>query len=105
MPIRYRGAKLKAKGGAVLMAPCSETHHCDQDQRRIELKTVAGADGVLHLSPPENAQLAPPGDYFLFLVSDHGVPSTGLTVRVEASAPSQDTALPTVGRGAQPKHR
>ena len=45
------------------------------------------------MQAPANANLAPPGDYMLFLLNSDGVPSVGKLVRIAAPA---DTTGPTV---------
>jgi len=64
-----------------LLRPGSTTHGFDQNQRFISLHFSAGS-GELAVTAPANGNLAPPGDYLLFLVSDDGVPSVGRTVRL-----------------------
>ena len=44
------------------------------------------------VQPPTTANLAPPGDYMLFLLNAQGVPSTAAIVRLQAA---QDTTAPT----------
>ena len=63
----------------------SVTHAFDQNQRFQFLTFTAGA-GKLTVQAPANANLAPPGDYMLFLVDTNGVPSVGSFVRVSAAA-------------------
>lgn len=77
--IPSHGAKLDPKKGAVLMALGSFTHGFDQNQRYVRM--TINADGTV--TPPANATIAPPGDYMLYLVSDAGIPSTGVAVRVQ----------------------
>lgn len=50
------------------------THAFDMDQRLVRLAYTA-AGGVLHVTAPESADLAPPGYYLLFIVDSYGVPS------------------------------
>lgn len=52
------------------------THSFDHNQRFIELDfELATSAGSLSVTSPLNANLAPPGYYMLFLISDEGVPS------------------------------
>ena len=81
--LRYDGPQLKQDGGVVLMALGAYTHSFDQNQRYVGLKYSKLADGELAVTPPENTQIAPPGEYNLFIVSEAGVPSVGKTVRIE----------------------
>jgi hypothetical protein len=57
------------------------THAFDQNQRFNRLDFTAGS-GSLTVHMPANANLAPPGHYLLFLVSEDGVPSVGKVVQV-----------------------
>ena len=70
----------------------SVTHAFDENQRFQFLNFTAGA-GKITVQAPANANLAPPGDYMLFLVNGSGVPSVGRFVRIAAAA---DTTAPTV---------
>ncbi len=72
----------RATRGAVLMAPGSVTHNFDENQRIVPL-TASLSGTTLTLSPPANAQKAPPGDYLLYVVSEAGVPSVGVQVRLK----------------------
>src|SRR5581483_4953288 len=66
----------------------------DMNQRYLELGFTAGA-GSLSVQTPASANLAPPGDYMLFLVDSNGVPSVAQMVRVGGAAPA-DTTAPSV---------
>ncbi|HEX7337836.1 MAG TPA: galactose oxidase-like domain-containing protein [Gemmatimonadales bacterium] len=59
----------------------SVTHGFDQNQRFLQL-TVRRAVGGLLLESPVTSDLAPPGDYLLFILTDDGVPSKGITIRL-----------------------
>jgi hypothetical protein len=59
----------------------SVTHGFDQNQRFLQV-AIRRAVGGLLLDTPVTNDLAPPGDYLLFIVNDSGVPSIGMTVRV-----------------------
>ena len=48
------------------------------------------------MTAPANANLAPPGDYLLFLVDTNGVPSLGSFIRENPAPLSGDTTPPTV---------
>lgn len=101
--LTYSGEVLKAsdKGGVVLMAPGSTTHSFDQNQRYIKLAYTQSGN-ALTITPPANNQIAPPGEYLLFLVAQTGTPSVGLPVRVEkgqvtsSSSSSSSSAISTV---------
>lgn len=80
--VSWSGPTLQEEGGAVLMATGAVTHAFDQNQRYIRLKIVDAGNGTLTLRTPMDSHVAPPGDYNLFLVSDVGVPSVGVSVRI-----------------------
>lgn len=87
----FQGAPLAPVGGAVLMALGSTTHSFDQNQRYVPVGYRV-ANGNVFVSAPTNPNVAPPGDYLLFLVSDQGVPSVGKHVRLAKSVePAADT--------------
>ncbi len=78
-----------------LMALGSVTHAFDQNQRRVPLAFTANA-GTLTVTAPANANLAPPGFYMLFLVSN-GVPSVAEFVRVVTGTAAGIFVTPTSG--------
>jgi hypothetical protein len=57
----------------------SVTHAIDMSQRFLPLSFSAGT-GSLTITAPVNANLAPPGNYMLFLVDTNGVPSVAAIV-------------------------
>jgi hypothetical protein len=59
----------------------SVTHSFDQNQRFISLAFHTNSTG-LSATAPGSGNVAPPGHYLLFLVSDDGVPSVGRVVRI-----------------------
>ena len=59
----------------------SVTHSFDQNQRFVKLTFEAQTDG-LSVTAPASGNIAPPGDYLLFVVNHQGVPSTGRFVRL-----------------------
>ena len=75
------------------MAPGSMTHSFDQNQRYVglsyEINSAPAAAAAndskkqIKIFPPETAFQAPAGEYLLFLVSEEGIPSEAITVRVE----------------------
>jgi hypothetical protein len=55
------------------------THAINMGQRYLSLSFSAGT-GSLTITAPANANLAPPGNYLLFLVDTNGVPSVATAV-------------------------
>lgn len=87
---------------AVLVAPGAATHATDMSQRIVELpEPVALAGGGLRLRVPEDANVALPGYYMLFLLSQDGVPSVARFIRILAPPPAPP-APPTVPAGPAP---
>jgi hypothetical protein len=54
------------------------THCTNMGQRYLPLSFSAGT-GSLTVTAPANANLAPPGNYLLFLVDTNGIPSVAAT--------------------------
>ena len=64
-----------------LVRPGSVTHAINMSQRFISLSFQSSASS-LTVTAPANGNLAPPGDYLLFLVNADGVPSVGRFVNL-----------------------
>jgi hypothetical protein len=60
----------------------SVTHAFNQNQRMNYLPVTAGTASSIMLTAPASANLAPPGDYMLFLVDSSGVPSVAKIMRI-----------------------
>jgi galactose oxidase len=61
----------------------SATHQNNMDQRFVDLGCWTRlADDLIEINAPESENIAPPGYYMLFLLSDAGVPSLAAYVRV-----------------------
>ena len=60
----------------------SVTHSVNNEQRRIPLKFTPLKNNNYTLNIP-NANLLPPGSYFLFAMNQDGVPSVGSIIRIE----------------------
>lgn len=74
---------------ACLIRPGAVTHAFDENQRYVPLTFVPNvAAGRLQVSIPADSNLAPPGDYLLFIVDGNGVPSIAKWVSLRAVAPS-----------------
>ena len=63
----------------------SVTHAFDMDQRMVGLSFTPGT-GVLNVTAPSSANIAPPGYYMLFLVNKSGVPSVANFVQVNSAS-------------------
>jgi hypothetical protein len=59
---------------AVLIRNGAVTHQMDRSQNYVPLAFSVGS-GTLNVQMPSNRNLAPPGDYMLFIVNGGGVPS------------------------------
>jgi hypothetical protein len=70
------------------------THSNNMEQRYVPVPFTA-ASGTLTVTAPANANIAPPGDYMLFLVNSAGVPSVAPIVNVAPPAGPQPNP-PTV---------
>ncbi len=65
-----------------LLRPGSMTHTVDFDQRMVIVPHQNLGGGVYRITAPAGADLAPPGWYMLFAVSNDGVPSLARFVQV-----------------------
>ncbi|HVF11690.1 MAG TPA: galactose oxidase-like domain-containing protein [Actinomycetota bacterium] len=74
----------------------SATHTTDPDMRSIELASSASGNTLTIASPP-NANVAPPGFYYLFLMKDNGqglTPSNARIVRVSSTGDISEAPAP-----------
>ena len=69
-------------GAVALIKLGSVTHAFDMDQRFVPLSFTWGSDS-LSVQTPLSANLAPPGDYMLFIVDTAGIPSVAAIVKVQ----------------------
>lgn len=60
----------------------SATHSVNFEQRQVDLEFVLQS-GRLSVRAPASANLAPPGDYMLFILTSDGVPSVAPIIHVE----------------------
>jgi Galactose oxidase-like, Early set domain/Glyoxal oxidase N-terminus len=72
----------------VLVRNGAVTHAFDMDQREVEMSFTAGS-GSLTVTGPPNGNIAPPGYYMLFILSNSGVPSVATFVQVTSQPASQ----------------
>jgi len=78
-----------------LVRPGSPTHAFDQNSRFVPLTFEPDPTGTaFYVRSPANANVAPPGDYMLFVVDSAGVPSIARWVRVRAGDPVASVACP-----------
>jgi hypothetical protein len=81
VPFTVNSPNAAAIRKVTLIRLASSTHAFDMGERLNTLTFQAAGDGQsLTVTPPAAGKLAPPGPYFLFLVSDLGVPSVAQTV-------------------------
>lgn len=64
------------------MAPSAITHHTDTHQRHIRLKILSRDANSLDVRIPANGNIAPPGYYMLFIVSDLETPSNAHFIQI-----------------------
>jgi hypothetical protein len=83
-------------GSVSLVALSSDTHNYDMAQRFVPLTFTAGS-GSLNVQMPNSVNLAPPGNYMLFIVNTNGVPSVAPIVRVTANNPGAPPTLSSIG--------
>ena len=73
---------------ACIIRPSAVTHGFDENQRYVPLSFVVDTGGRrLLVDTPADSNLAPPGDYLLFVVDGNGVPSIAKWVSLRAPAP------------------
>ncbi|HET7740300.1 MAG TPA: fibronectin type III domain-containing protein [Mycobacterium sp.] len=71
----------------------ADTHQADMGQHFVPLPFTASS-GSLAATTPGSANVAPPGDYMLFVVDGNGVPSVASMVHISA-APATAPGAPT----------
>jgi alpha-amylase len=83
--VSERAGKVKK---ASLVRLTSVTHSFNPNQRLSFLEPIHVVGGIVTFPGPKNANVCPPGHYFLFLLSDEGVPSIAKIVMVKGQAPA-----------------
>lgn len=79
-----------------LIRPGAPTHAFDQNARFVPLTFERDPSGTaFFVRSPKNANLAPPGDYMLFVVDSAGVPSVARWVRMRPGADVPSAACPS----------
>src|SRR6185436_19812590 len=82
-----------ARIASVSMIPLGAvTHAHNQTQRFVPVTFTAGS-GSITVTAPADGNVAPPGNYMLFLVDNQGIPSVAAMVRLPAAG--NDTQAPT----------
>ena len=66
-------------GGVSLLRYGATTHTVNMSQRYLPLTFTAG-NGTLTVTAPPNKNIAPPGNYLLFILDTNGIPSVSATV-------------------------
>jgi hypothetical protein len=96
--VRHGGSFTVDLGGSrtiskvALVRTGSNTHSFDMDQRFMELD-FAQSGSRLTVSGPRNANVAPPGQYMLFVIDGNGVPSVASKVRLGPGDPPSSAAV------------
>ena len=88
--------------GACVMRACADTHDANFEQRRVPLAPTHDGN-LLHVTLPATPNLAPPGDYLLFLlrdVSGVAVPSIARWIRLSNTGPVLGVPAPGAARMA-----
>ncbi len=91
-PVDVGGGQQISK--VALVRTGSVTHSFDMDQRFMELDFQQSGNR-LTVSDPRDANVAPPGQYMLFVIDDQGVPSVGELFRLGAVEPPASAAVQT----------
>ena len=77
-----------------LVRTSSVTHSFNENQRFQFLSFTAGSGKVTVQAP--GANLAPPGDYLLFLLNENGVPSVGSFIRLSTTGTRRHRPRPRI---------
>ncbi|WP_322756592.1 galactose oxidase-like domain-containing protein, partial [Frankia sp. Cas3] len=67
---------------AQLIRPAAVTHSSDPNQRSVDLPITVNKNGQLTVSLTANPNIAPPGDYMLFVTDVNNIPSVARWVHV-----------------------
>ena len=93
LTLRFSGARLHPTKGAALLAVQAFTHSYCQNQRYIRLHATTLASSSVTLEIPA-VPIVIPGQHFLFLLSEDGVPSIGRHVEVVEVLAAPATVAP-----------
>lgn len=80
-PITITTPNESSIGSVALLRPAAMTHHTDAGARYIHLAITGRGGGQLMARAPATANIAPPGWYMLFIVSNDGVPALGTFIQ------------------------
>jgi hypothetical protein len=80
----------------VLVAPGSMTHGLNFSQRRVVCEFDSLGADTLVVTAPWAPEVAPPGMYLLFILTDGGVPSEGKFVKLSRATSTAQTGSETV---------
>jgi hypothetical protein len=70
---------------ATLIRLPNTTHHYDANMRCVMLDVQSRTSNSVTVEAPLNANLAPPGYYYIHILNDTGVPSTARIIRIPGS--------------------
>jgi galactose oxidase-like protein/Kelch motif protein len=70
---------------ATLVKCPDTTHHYDANMRHLTLGKVSSTSTTVTLEAPLNANLAPPGYYYIHIINGSGVPSTAKIIKIPGS--------------------
>ncbi|HKU50442.1 MAG TPA: galactose oxidase-like domain-containing protein, partial [Nitrososphaera sp.] len=75
---------------ATLVTLPNTTHHYDPNMRCLILAVQSSTSGSLTVEAPVNANLAPPGYYYIHVINNSGIPSSAKIVRIPGSGTGDD---------------
>jgi hypothetical protein len=70
---------------ATLVKCPDTTHHYDANMRHLTLGKVSSTSSSVSVEAPLNANLAPPGYYYIHIINGSGVPSTAKIIKIPGS--------------------
>ncbi len=71
---------------ATLVKCPDTTHHYDSNMRHIALAVRSRTSSSVTVAAPLNANLAPPGYYYIHVINSSGIPSAARIIRIPGSA-------------------
>ncbi|MFL6485234.1 MAG: galactose oxidase early set domain-containing protein, partial [Nitrososphaera sp.] len=70
---------------ATLVKCPDTTHHYDSNMRCLALAVKSRTSSSVTIGAPLNANLAPPGYYYVHVINSSGVPSSAKIIRISGS--------------------